>query len=515
MMADYILDVMNQTSKLDWAFPFQRTGAFPLDRSSLFSSYEDAVLYAGGGGDERKLGGSSYVGQPISVYDADSNTVTLYLIETDRSLKEVGSVPVGDNLSIEVVNNNIQLKGFGTGYYKYIAAIKDETTGEIKTPSSYEYTEGFVAGLEPRVINNNGKLEIAWYEPSEETIEGISSKVTSLEKSLEDKANKNDVYTKAEADNAIASAISGADHLRRKIVNSLDDISETAEDAHLYIYMVPTGLQQDDDKYDEYVVIDGLLEKVGSWEVDLSNYATKKDVNDLAQTVTDNKDELDQKILNLQTDLEDEVKRATAAEAANAANIEKKADKATTLAGYGITDAYTKDEITDLIADITGGESAADVKAELAAFKSTTETTIQSIQSELKLLEGAEPNFIVSVDTSNFVVTDGHLELISVSPSQVEGLQAILDTGVSLVTTEEKEALQKVLAGDYVNLISSVSDNFSIVDGELQLVSVPQSALVDVIGDITQLINYTEGTTIVSEINDIRMLLAWQELENS
>jgi hypothetical protein len=143
--------------------------------------------------------------------------------------------------------------------------------------------------------------------------------------------------------------------------------------------MVPTGLQEDDDKYDEYVVIDGLLEKVGSWEVDLSNYTTKEELNDLSNIVTDNKDELDEKILNLKTDLEDEIKRATAAEAANAANIEKKADKATTLEGYGITDTYTKDEITELISDITGGESAADVKAELTAFKTTTETTIQNI----------------------------------------------------------------------------------------------------------------------------------------
>jgi hypothetical protein len=155
---------------LDWAFPFQRTGAFPLDRSSLFSSYADAVLYASGVGDERQLGGSSYIGQPISVYDATNNTVTLYLIEADRTLKEVGSVPIGDNVSIEVVNNTIQLKNFGTGYYKYVAAVKNEETGEIITPSSYEYTEGFVAGLEPRVINSNGHLEIAWYEPSEETI---------------------------------------------------------------------------------------------------------------------------------------------------------------------------------------------------------------------------------------------------------------------------------------------------------------------------------------------------------
>ena len=97
MAEDYILNVVDKTSKLDWAFPFQRTGAFPLDRSSLFSSYADAVLYASGGEDERGLSGSSYVGQPISVYDAETTSITLYVIQTDRSLKEVGSVPIGDN----------------------------------------------------------------------------------------------------------------------------------------------------------------------------------------------------------------------------------------------------------------------------------------------------------------------------------------------------------------------------------------------------------------------------------
>ena len=70
-MAEYILDVMSQTSKLDWAFPFQRTGAFPIDRSAVFSSSADAQKYAlGDGSDERELGGTSYVGQIISVYEA-------------------------------------------------------------------------------------------------------------------------------------------------------------------------------------------------------------------------------------------------------------------------------------------------------------------------------------------------------------------------------------------------------------------------------------------------------------
>ena len=551
-MADYILDVMNHTSKLDWAFPFQRTDAFPLDRSSLFSSYDDALLYAIGSGDERQLGGSSYVGQPISVYDETSNTVTLYLIETDRSLKEVGSVPVGDNLSVEVVNNTIQLKGYGAGYYKYIPAVKDETTGEIITPSSYEYTEGFIAGLEPRVVNNNNKLEIAWYEPSEETIESIGAKVESVEKILEEiqkdignvsdtenniaatgihkaiedlqsnKANKNDVYTKSETDSAIATAVAGVDHLKRKIVNNIDEIVETAEDAHLYIYMVPTGLQMDDDKYDEYVVINGILEKVGSWEVDLSGYATKEELNNtntdldaLEKTVSDNQTQLDEKILNLKNDLEDEIERATAAEAANAQEIEKKADKSTTLAGYGITDTYTKSEITDLIADITGGESAADVKAELIEFKTTTNATLQTIQGQLTDLSGAEPNFIKAVDGANFSVTDdGMLTLVSVSPSQVEGLQTILNSGTSLVTEEEKNALQNIIAGNYDNFITSITSDFKVENGQLQLINVQNSALMHIVGDMTNLTNYTEGTTLVDEINDVRMILSWQEMDN-
>jgi hypothetical protein len=61
------------------------------------------------------------------------------------------------------------------------------------------------------------------------------------------------------------------------------------DDADQYIFMVPTGLQEDDDKYDEYVVLiitdddnveTKVLEKVGSWEVDLSGYAKTTYVND-------------------------------------------------------------------------------------------------------------------------------------------------------------------------------------------------------------------------------------------
>lgn len=70
------------------------------------------------------------------------------------------------------------------------------------------------------------------------------------------------------------------DHLSRKIVDSVEAIDLTAEDAGRYIYMVPRAGAQDGDsnRYDEYLVIDGKLEPVGSWNVDLSGYATKEEL---------------------------------------------------------------------------------------------------------------------------------------------------------------------------------------------------------------------------------------------
>lgn len=89
-MSEYIENVVGQEERLDWAFPFQRTGKFPLDRSYLFSSVEDAELYAkGDGSDERKLGGTSYCGQIIAAYDSSIDSIRLYLIDIDRSLREL------------------------------------------------------------------------------------------------------------------------------------------------------------------------------------------------------------------------------------------------------------------------------------------------------------------------------------------------------------------------------------------------------------------------------------------
>ena len=362
-MAEYILNVVEQGSKLDWAMPFQRTGAFPLDRSSVFSSYADAVKYAAGAGDdERGLGGTSYVGQTISVYN--NGSVTLYIIEADRSLKEVGSAPAGDNVSIEFADGKLQVKGFGKGYYKYVPATSDEA-------EKYQFVaDDFIAGLEPRVVTNSeGALEIAWYQPS----------------------NK-EFYTKTETDTLIKTAINNADHLKRKIVTATGEIDLTAKDADQYIYMVPNGLQHDDDKYDEYIVIEGKLEKVGDWEVDLTGYYTKVQVDD---------------------------------------------------------------KIAEAIKGATGGESAASVKAALEAYKTANDAKVKALETDVAALKavGAEKNFINSVDTNFTVGDDRKLVLNDIPISKITSLQDTIDTISGKVETLESK---EITIADVTNLQSTL-----------------------------------------------------------
>lgn len=152
-MASFV-DLGNK-SKLDWALMFQRTGAFPLDRTDLFATYADAVKYAAGNTtdpDSRGLCGASYVGQIITVYENDA--VTVYKIDADRSLKPIGGAIVGDDASIVNADGVMKLQGFSEA----IAA-------------------GNFAGKQPR-INAAGKIE--WILPDTTTVDGLNTTVEGL-----------------------------------------------------------------------------------------------------------------------------------------------------------------------------------------------------------------------------------------------------------------------------------------------------------------------------------------------
>lgn len=106
--------------------------------------------------------------------------------------------------------------------------------------------------------------------------------VTGLQAALDGKADKattlagygiTDAYTKGEADTKIAEAVAAAPHLKRSIVEVLPDAGEADQNT---IYMVGTGAGSEDSSYEEYMLINGAFERIGTSDVDLTNYATKE-----------------------------------------------------------------------------------------------------------------------------------------------------------------------------------------------------------------------------------------------
>lgn len=205
-----------------------------------------------------------------------------------------------DDKSIATVDNVLTLKDFGVKYYKYVEATGSEETGDF-VPAHYEAqivddTHPWLEGLEPKVVNDNGNLVLGWFEPNTITVDGLSDAVNNLSnqvnkntqsisnitKQLADKANSSDVYTKTETNNLIAEKVASASHLKREVFNTILEVTafieSHVETADQYVYMVlnPDN-SNENDRYDEYLYVNNSLEKVGSWEVDLSQYVKKEE----------------------------------------------------------------------------------------------------------------------------------------------------------------------------------------------------------------------------------------------
>lgn len=371
-MSDYILDVKSQTSKVDWAFPFQRTGPFPLDRSSVFSSLEDAQNYASGAADERQLSGSSYIGQIISVYTIENEvpTVGAYIISPARTLMKLAATTTSGDLSDDIVR------------------------------------------LE-QIINGKASTDYVNQE-------------------LNKKANANSVYSKEEVETYVAQQIAGAGHLKRVIVEQLPDVS-TAQANTIYMIKKTSGgiASWGKNIYEEYMVIEGEWELLGNSQVDLTDYAKTDYV--------DNK-------------------------------TKDKADKATTLEGYGITDAFTKGEtysrteISELIGQITGGESAADVLAKLNEYTGTNNERVGKVEGRVETLEkaGYQANIIEGIklaDTANALTLNNKIATIPAAGASQYGLVKLSsEIGANTAGALEIKALD-------LSKITQDEEDWLILDG--------------------------------------------------
>ena len=93
----------------------------------------------------------------------------------------------------------------------------------------------------------------------------IDGKVETIEEALSDR------YTKSEVEGLINSA----GHLKRDIVEALPEAADADADT---IYMIKVGTSESGDNYEEYMLIDGTLAKIGDTSIDLTPYAKSEDV---------------------------------------------------------------------------------------------------------------------------------------------------------------------------------------------------------------------------------------------
>lgn len=235
--------------KLNFSTSFKPTSAFPLNANCYFESYTSAVAAAA---TAEEVGSSNTVyhyGQEIAV--VENSKATIYVIQPDKTLKEVGAAPVGDDTSIEVVDGKIKIKGFAAA----------ESGAQLRKKS-------------------DGTIE--WVKPDTSTVEGLQTLVAGLESDVEtlqtDKANAADVYTKTEIDGKI----SGVYHYKGSVATySALPTNPAAGD----VYNIEAADKTNGIKAGDNVAWNGDAWDVLGGTVDLSEYATTEALNNKVDKV--------------------------------------------------------------------------------------------------------------------------------------------------------------------------------------------------------------------------------------
>lgn len=452
--------------KLDFAVSFSRQTAFPLDARSYFESLASAEAAA----KTAEVAGSKnttyYFGQTICV--VENNVASMYIIQPDGSLGAVGGKIEIDENQFVLEDGVLNLLGFANavegaqltkGADGKLSWVKPDTTTVEGLSTTVAALEGKVSSLETAIEEkantedvNNGlalKANIADVESAlsnKVNTEDVYNK-TEVDTFLATKANIADVYTKEAANEAIASAVAGAAHLKREAFDYKIDAENAmvayGDSADEYIYMVKRADAIEGNYYDEYMAFyindEWALEKVGDWGVDLSEYAKTADVNTLLATKADitevnkkaNTEDVDA-ALALKANA-DEVNNALALKA-DQSEVDKKAnaDEVTNALALKADLSYVNDELTKKV----------DVEENARLMTDTEGQKLEGIEA------GAQVNYINSVDEEIFAVEEKKLSLLTIPTSKVTNLEALLSNkvdkqeGYRLISTEEAKKLE-------------------------------------------------------------------------
>ena len=436
--------------KVNRSVAFNPTSAFPLDARSYFESYELAEAAAASAEPVGSTNTQYYIGQQLTV--VENGIVSFYIIQPSKKLEQVGkSTPIDENLFEYDENGNLTLVG-----------SKEADRGSQLS------------------IDENGKL--VWVKPI-------------------DAYTKSEVYTKEETDDKIAESVAAAAHLKRKVVGSLGEIDVDAFDAEQYIYMVPALEGLVNDIYDEYIVVDDKIEKVGSWEVDLTDYVKSTDLETLLNGKVDKIDgyrlmsEAEGNKLSSIKDLVKSVNNTDFTLGADGqlnlnqisitkvSNLESQLNnKVEKIEGWTLLSPTDQEKLSKLVIGDNGNvEISGKVNAENVEglddwitgnagsiiglseknFTSVLEAKLNSIE------EGAEKNYISFVDENQLEVINKKLSIKSINTDQVLGLSDLLDAKASETSVNQVKSTVSALESNLNTLALTVNDRLGAIEDTL------------------------------------------------
>lgn len=252
--------------KLDFAVAFNRQTAFPLDAKSYFESLESAQAAAQSADAAGSKTTTYYFGQQIAV--VESGVATLYIIQPDKTLKEVGGkIDVNENVFEKTSDGKLDIIGFASavagaqavkGADGKISWVKPDTTT----------VEGLTTTVNQLSNTVNG------YTDGEGIVhEGLGTKVSTLETKV---AN---TYTKAEVDKKVSAVM--------RYKGSKDTYAELPTEGNIVgdVWNIANADAEHGIKAGDNVAWNGTGWDVLGGAVDLSGYATKTDLNDKVDKV--------------------------------------------------------------------------------------------------------------------------------------------------------------------------------------------------------------------------------------
>lgn len=145
---------MADFGKLNFAVSFNPQTAFPLDARYYFSTLSAAQAAAATAVEVGSSDGVYFYGENVCV--VTDSAADLYIIQPDKTLKAVGTVVLGDDKSIEIVDGKVTLKGFNSA----------------------------TAGQQPRI--NAAGTALEWYTPDTSTVSGLADTVAGHTQDMDD-----------------------------------------------------------------------------------------------------------------------------------------------------------------------------------------------------------------------------------------------------------------------------------------------------------------------------------------